>query len=88
MSSEFSFFALAGGTETGVFGGETGFEGTDLPATTCLPGILIQFNRVYAATSDHATMVFTCAKFGGGSGQSNDGEASTVYASQLFLGAF
>lgn len=56
----------------GVFSGETGFAGTGLPATTYLPGIMFQAHQVYADRAEHARMVFTCAKFGGGSGQWND----------------
>jgi hypothetical protein len=85
---ELSLLVGSEGTEMGGLSGETGFAGTGLPATTNLQRILIQVPGVYAATSEHARMVFTCAKFGGGLGQSNDGEASKVYAPQLFLGAF
>ena len=85
---ELSVLAASKDAETGGFWGKLGFAGTGLSATADLQRILIQAAGVYAATSEHARMVFTCAKFGGGSGQSNDVEASKVYASQLFLGSF
>ena len=85
---ELSVLAASKDAETGGFWGKLGFAGTGLSATADLQRILIQAAGVYAATSEHARMEFTCAKFGGGLGQSNDVEASKVYASQLFLGSF